>query len=112
MPLPKIDEANRKKPLSYDAQRGKFLLYDDIVSGKETIVPIDRLSEADLKKLVVERQRTGPDYRVQAMSGSPLSRDDVIRAIERDEPFGRMTVEAERSYLQEFLAEIQGALSS
>lgn len=107
MALPQMDEQNRKKPICYDASRNKFITFDAIVSGKEQIVPVDTLSEDDLKKLVIERHRVGPNYRVQAMSGPPLSRDDVVQAIEKDEPFGRMTLEAEKSYLRDLLSQIQ-----
>jgi hypothetical protein len=107
MPLPKIDPSSQAKPLAYDPARKKFIYYDEIVSGREKIVPVDALSEADFKKLVVERLRAGPDFRMQAISGPPYGRDQVIAAIERDEPDGRMTLEAEKSYLIEFLAEIQ-----
>lgn len=107
MPLPQMDPQNRKKPLGYDATRDTFILFDDIVSGREKITPVDTLSEADLKKLIIERQRVGPDYKVQSMSGQLLTRDDVIRAIEQDEPFGQMTLHAEKSYLRDLLHEIQ-----
>ncbi|MBM3156882.1 MAG: hypothetical protein FJ004_06320 [Chloroflexi bacterium] len=107
MPMPKIDGPNLKKPLCYDPVRRKFILYDDIIAGREKIIPVDTLLEKDLKKLVIERHRVGSDYRVQAISGQLFSRDDVIRAIENDEPFGRITLEAEKSYLQDLLTEIQ-----
>lgn len=110
MSLPVIDEQNRKKPLCYDPAHRKFLYFDDIVSGKEKIVPVHMLPDADLKKLVIERHRAGPDYVVQAISGQPFSRDDVIRAIEQDEPFGRITVEAEKAHLQDLLKQIQDDL--
>lgn len=41
------------------------------------------------------------------MSGQLLRRDDVIRAIEQDDPFGQMTLQAEKSYLRDLLHEIQ-----
>lgn len=107
MPLPKIDKANLKKPLSYDPKRKKFIYFDDIVSGKEKIIPVESLSDEELKTLVVKRQRAGPDYTVQAISGPPMSRDDVVRAIQQDEPFGRVTIAAEKSYLQDLLSEIE-----
>jgi len=107
MPLPQIDERHRKRPLCYDPARDKFIYFDEIVSGEEKIIPVETLSEDELKKLVVERQRTAPDYTVQAISGPPFSRDDVIRAIEQDEPFGLVTLEAEKSYLHDLLAEIE-----
>lgn len=110
MSLPKMDDANAKKPLGYDPTRKKFIYYNEIVAGKEKVVPVETLSEEDLKKLVIERHKVGPDYKVQAISGPPYSRDDVIRAIERDEPFGRMTLEAEKSSLHDLLAEIQRKL--
>jgi len=111
VPLPEIDEKNRSKPLCYDPARNKFILFDEIISGEEEIIPVDTLSQADLKKLVIERQRAGPDYKVQAISGPPMSRDDVVRAIEQDEPFGQMTLQAEKSYLSDLLSEIQRNLA-
>ncbi len=110
MGMPKIEGPDRKKPLCYDPERGKFITFDAILSGAEQIVPLERLNEEDFTRLVIERQRVGPDYRVQAMSGSLMSRDNVVEAIQRDEPFGRATVEAERSHLLDLLAQIEDAL--
>ncbi len=105
--MPNIDEPNLRKPLCYDPARKKFILFEEIVSGKESIIPVETLSEGDFKKLVIERHRRGPDYKIQAMSGSPLSRDDVVQAIDQEDPFGRMTLEAEKSSLRDLLAEIR-----
>lgn len=110
MTFPQIDAANRRKPICFDPLRRKFILFDEVVSRREAIVPVDGLSPEDFRLLVIERQAAGPDYRVQAMSGPAMSRDDVIAAIRRDEPFGRMTVEAEKSCLRDLLAELQAAL--
>lgn len=108
MPMPEIDAESRRRPLFYDAKRNKYILFDDIVSLKEKIIPVDSMTEDDLKRLVIMRWRMLPkDTTVQAISGPPLSRDDVIQAIEQDEPFGRDTLEAERSYLRDLLNEIQ-----
>jgi hypothetical protein len=106
LPLPRIDAQSVKKPIGFDPARGRFILFDDVVSGREAIVPLDRLTPEQLKQLVIERQRQGRDYTVQSISGPAKGRDDVIRAIENDEPFGRMTVEAEASYLNDLLAQI------
>lgn len=110
MGMPKIEGPDRKKPLCYDPERDKFITFDEILSGTEEIVPLERLSAEDLKRLVVERQRVGPDYRVQAMSGPLMSRDDVVRAILRDDPFGLATIEAEVSHLRDLLAQIGEAM--
>jgi hypothetical protein len=107
MPMPRIDQANRRKPLSYDPTRRKFIYYDDIVSGREKIVPIESLSEEDLKKLVLERLRAGPEFKGGPVSAPHFSREDVIRAIRQDEPFGRDHLEGEKLYLQESLTEIE-----
>jgi hypothetical protein len=106
MPLPKIDEVNAKKPLCYDPRRDVFIYYGDIVSGREKIIQVDSLSAEELKKLVIKRQNAGPEYTLQSISGPPLSRDDVVRAILSDDPFGRISVEAEKSYLRDILAQI------
>lgn len=110
MSLPSIDEANAKKPLGYDPSRKKFIFLEEILSRNEAIIPVDSLSGDDFKKLVIERQMAGPDYHVQSISGTPLSRDDVVRAIRKGEPFGQMALEAEKSYLRDLLADIQKKL--
>jgi len=107
MPMPQMDAESRKRPIAYDPERDVFISFDDIVSGQEKIIPLDSLSDFDLKKLVIERWRVLPgETTVQAMSGKPLSRDDVIHAIEQDETFGKITLEAEKSYLRDLLNEI------
>jgi len=40
----------------------------------------------------------GPNYRVQAISSSMMSRGDLVKAILYDEPFGFATIEAGFSY--------------
>ena len=110
MGMPKIEGPDRKKPLCYDPERSKFITFEEILSGAEQIVPLDRLSTEDLTRLVIKRQRTGPNYRVQVMSGSLMSRDDVVKAILRDEPFGRATVEADLSHLRDLLTQIEDAM--
>jgi hypothetical protein len=106
VPLPVIDAENRKKPLCYDPKRQKFILYDELLAGTEPIVPISSLGEDDVKKLVIERQRRGPDYDVQAITGPRMSRDDVIAAIERGDPAGMEALEADRAYLEYLLDQI------
>ena len=106
----KIKEEDRKRPLCYDPARKKFIFYDDIITGQEKIIPVDKLSKNDLKKLIIERWRVLPDNSapiVGGISGPHYSRNDVISAIERDEPFGLMTIEADKSYLQDLLNDIQ-----
>lgn len=110
--LPKIDSENIKKPLCYNPSRGKYILYEEIVSRKEEILSIDELSAEDFKKLVIKRLQAGPDFKVQAISGPPYSRNDVIRAVVQDEPFGQTTVEAEKTYLRDLLYEIKKNLPS
>ncbi len=111
MPLPEIKDRDRAKPLCYDPEREKFIVFDEIVSGQEKIVSPDQLSDDDLKKLVIERLASGPDFSVQAMSGPPMSRNDVIVAVEQDQSFGQLTLEAEKSYLRRILIEIEHALN-
>lgn len=107
MPLPIIDPISQKKPLGYDPVRGKFIYYNEIVSGLEKIIPVETLAEGDFKKLVIERLRSGPDFRMQSMSGPLYDRQQVIAAIEDDTPHIRHFIDGERSYLQVFLQEIK-----
>lgn len=107
MAMPEMDETQRRKPLCYDPKRDKFIYFDEIISGEEKIIPVDTLSDADQKKLVIKRHEESPDYKVQAISGPPLSRQDVIKAIEQNQDFGVITVQAEIAYLRDFLKQIQ-----
>ena len=108
MAMPDPGPEGRRRPLCYDPQREKYILYDEIVAGAEKIIPVEHLSESDLKKLVIKRWSVLPAGKtVQSISGPPYSRDDVIRAIERDEPFGKMTVQAEKSMIHDLLEEIE-----
>jgi hypothetical protein len=108
MPMPILDETSRLRPLCYDPSRRKFILFDDIVSRKEAIIPVESLSERDFRKLVIKRLRVLSEHTMtQEMKGAAQSPDEVIRAIERNEPFGLRTLEAERVYLHEFLDEIR-----
>jgi hypothetical protein len=107
MPMPDIDEANRKKPLSYDPSRKKYIYFDDIVSRRAPVILPSTLSKADQKKLVIERQIAGPDYTTQAISGPPMKRDDVVKAIRTNQEYGKITVEAEITYLGGLLEEIK-----
>ena len=110
MGIPKIEGPDRRKPLCYDPRRQKFITFDEILSGEEPIVPLDDLGSEDLKRLVIERQRVGPDYRVRSMSGPVMTRNDVIAAIERGEEFGRATIEADASHLRDLHAQIAEAM--
>ena len=110
MGLPKIDSRNIRKPLCYDPIRKKFILYDEIVSGVEKIIPVEVLSPDDTKKLVIERIEKGPDDTMQTISGTPMTKRDIIDAIISDDEIGRMTLEAEVSMLKDLLRNIKSNL--
>ncbi len=78
--------------------------------AQEIIIPLERLNSEDIKRLVIERQRLGPDYKVRSMSGPLMSRDNVVESIQNNEPFGRVTVEAECSHLRDLLLQIEDAM--
>lgn len=110
MALPNIDPISQKKPLGYDPVRGKFIYYNEIVSGLEKIIPVETLAESDFKTLIIERLRSGPDFRMQSMSGPLYNREQMIAAIEVDAPHLRQFIEAEKSYLRALLQEIKDNL--
>lgn len=110
MGLPIIDLKNIRKPLCYDPNRNKFIMYDEIISGEEKIVPIEGLSPDDIKTLVIERIHQGPDFTMQTMSGNPITKREIIDAIIRDEDIGKMTLEAEFSMLRDLLTQIGESL--
>lgn len=111
MPKPAIDDKDIRKPICYDPCDGKYIFYEEVLSGKQKIIPIETLSDDDFKQLVIKRLNTGPDFTVQSISGPPFTRDDVVRAVVHNEPFGRDTLDAEKAYLRDFLASLQQQLN-
>jgi hypothetical protein len=106
MTLPQLDETSRKRPIGYCPTCNQFVYYDQVVSGQTQIIPLDTLSEDDLKKLVIERYRVlGQETRIGPMA-SLYSPEAIVRMIEEGEPFGLMTVQAETNYLRSFLDDL------
>jgi len=108
--LPDIKGANRLKPLGYDPKTQKYILYDDIISGKAEIVPLEKLTDEQLKNLIAERQRVGPDYTMANLNGEMRTRDEIVQEILNETDFGKMIIHAEKSYLTDFLKQIKAAL--
>lgn len=110
--LPNIPAPDRHKPLCYDAQRNLFITYDDILSGKEQIIPLKTLTHDQLKKLIIKRNQRGPDYQISSLNGQVYTRDDVVQAIEEESDFGKMSLNAEKSMLSDLLVDIQQSLQN
>jgi hypothetical protein len=102
----------QKKPLCYDPERERFIYFKEIVSGKEKIVPLEKLTHDQIKKLIVKRNRTGPDYTVSTLTGEKRTRDEVVNEIEKESAFGIMTIEAEKDHLSGLLKQIQKMLDT
>lgn len=95
------------KPICYDAKRDKFITEKEVINGSEELITLETLTPDDIKKLVIARlQRADKGTTMQAISGIPYSPDEVIQAIEQDDDFGRMMIEAEMSYLKQRFEEI------
>ena len=108
--LPNIPEPDRKKPLCYDPLRDRFIYLDDLAERKEKVIALDRLTQEQVKKLVIERLKVGPDFQGTSISGPPFTRDDVVKAIEDDTEFGESILTAETTALSELLQKIEEAL--
>jgi hypothetical protein len=105
-------DEDRAKPLSYDPEADQFITYDDLVDGKARLIPLDALTPEQVTRLVIERQRVGPDYTMGDLSGRKLNRDEVIEEIEAETAFGKMVLEAEVSYLGDFQQQVAKLLES
>jgi len=108
--MPNLQGPDRDKPVCFDPEKNLFITIDDIFDKKATITPIDKLTEEQQKKLVVERLRRGADFTEQAISGPPCTRDEVVEHIEKDSEYGQMRTQVELSYLREFLKQIEDEL--
>jgi hypothetical protein len=102
-----MDRPSQKKPLCYDPVLDKFIYYQEIITGKEKIIPVDSLSDDDFKKLVIKRVRSGPEITGGPMTSPFHSRENTIKAIKDNTKFGQQTLEAEKSILRDLLAEIE-----
>ncbi|HCO95479.1 MAG TPA: hypothetical protein DIU00_16275 [Phycisphaerales bacterium] len=99
--LPKIKGLARKKPVCYDPKKDRFITLDDLDANKAQIVPLDILTDEQLKRLVIERNRVGEDYKLETNWKEPAkSPNDIIKQIEDDTELGRVTVEADINYLR------------
>ncbi len=107
MPLPKLNADAQKQPLCYDHERDKFIYYQEIITRKEKIIPVDALSDDDFKKLVIKRVRSSLEFTGGPMTGPFYSRDDTIKAIKGNTKFGQQTLEAQKSMLRDLLADIE-----
>ena len=105
--MPVLSRRNLEQPLCYDPGRKQFIFYRDIISGKEKIIPIESLEEGDLKMLVLERLKRGPDFTIQSLSGLPHGREEVMDAIRSGDKSGKMAVEAERLMLIDLLYSLE-----
>ena len=110
--LPNIPASDSHKPLCYDPQRNLFITYDDILSGKEQIIPLKNLTHDQLKKLIIKRNQIGPDYKISSLNGQVYTRDDVVQAIEKESDFGKLSLNAEKSMLSDLLVDIQQSLQN
>ena len=110
--LPEIKGLIRKKPVCYDPKKNHFITIDDLEANKANIVPLELLTDEQLKRLVIERNRIGENYKIQTnWSEPPQSRNDIIKQIEDNTESGRMAVEAEIMYLRDHLKDIENALT-
>jgi len=104
--MPEIQGPDRNKPIYYDPNTDRFITLDDLEAEKGEIVPVDALTPAQQKHLVIERNRAGSDYTQQAISGPAQTRDEVIREIESETESGRMAVQADLMYLRDLQNQI------
>jgi hypothetical protein len=89
-----------RRPVCYDPSRRKFIFIAEVLAGREKLIPTDSLDESDLKKLVVLRFWTArATSKAGPMKGPFLSTDEIALEILEDKPFGRTTLEADRSHL-------------
>jgi hypothetical protein len=107
------DEKMVKRPISYNPSCRRYIYIDDVFAGKEKIIPIDKLSRKDQKKLVIKRLKAeNPMTKSQPMTGFSLTRDELIQAVKNDEPYGKMQLDMQLNYLENFLGAIQSYLES
>ena len=105
-----IKGLNRKKPVCYDPERDRFITIDDLDADREKLIPLERLTDEQLKRLVIERNRVGEDYSVETDWKRTRSRNEIVQEIEADTETGRMAVKAEIMYLKDHLRDIETRL--
>ena len=116
--LPEPKGIAKLKPISYNPDDDKFILFDDAVHRFEKIYPIDELTFQQQKKLVIKRLQTELDAMQEkdkptiqmSFSGPTLNTQQMIENVEKETDFGKTIIRSEISALRDYTLNIQEAL--
>jgi hypothetical protein len=93
-----------EKPL-YVSSSGKFLTAKDIIAEPSaTLGSLLTLSKDDQVKLVIERYKLEPDFKLGIIGVGLLTKDEIISHIKNQDAFGQTALEAEIDYCGELIS--------
>lgn len=101
--LPPIVDSARSLPLSYNPHTGSFIYYDAVQEGSARLYPLDKLGEAELQRLAIERQlRAGSDTGV--LNGNRYTSGQIADEMRKGTKLGQQLMQAELDYLRYYLS--------
>lgn len=99
----RLNDNDRKKPLSYDPASKKFLYLEDIKSG-QIFFPED-LDEKSKQKLTLKRLEIEEDFTIESIGA--INKEQQMDEIRKGTETGKDIVKAEIKYLSETIIDIQ-----
>lgn len=105
MQLPNIVAAAKRRPLSYNPETKSYIYYDDVAEGKAKLYPIEKLSESELRNLIIKRQLTNPPNTTSTLQGAFFSNEELAEEIQKGSKIGEQMFRADKDYLEFFLSQ-------
>ena len=99
----KLNDTERKKPLSYDPKTEKYLYLDDIMNGR--IFSPANLDEEIQKKLTIKRLELEEPFSIESLGA--FSKEQMIEEIQKCTKKGEEIVKAEIKFLEETIEEVR-----
>jgi hypothetical protein len=103
MKYPYLNEEAQKIPISIKPGSEKLIFYKDVVEGEEKLPLINELSENEKRLLTIARFKSQPGLVTADLNGNIMDEKSTVLEIKNDTPTGKMMVEKEMMYLEEFL---------
>lgn len=101
---PFLDKEAQKIPLAIEPGSEKLIFYKDVIEGKEKLPLLKELTEKEKGLLTIARFQAQPGLVTTDLNGNLMDEKSVISEIKNSTATGKMIVEKEMMYLQDFLS--------
>jgi hypothetical protein len=101
--LPDIIETAKKRPLSINPLTGSFIYYEKVQTEDQKIIPIEKLNQEQLMKLIVERELSNEPNTTVTLNGESFSNEELAKEILLQTKIGKQIYNSEVDYLKFYL---------